>query len=404
MTKTKKTASVETFANVREVDICELMVCLSPPNEKEPSLPTLNHGREDARSWANPWATVPTDLVHGWNLHAGAIVAIPVEDLATLEFTNYAKDYKQTLIDNVSHLIPETGLGFYTDTTEGEKGATDVRITVTRAEMVDYLRGLAFTPKYVAISAQRRTMAGPITQFVRRKMGLPAYKVPVIVKHFDSLADLTESQIADNRDNTKRDYSPAGLLANYLFLIDRNPMETQRSLQLQAGVKTGQGQKLHALAMIERQLELGLVERFRLPVENDKSGKPIYTVGGPIPFSCIDKECARGLAGLVGADALPAVLKEIFGENWKPGQRATRQQCEAYFAKAMAGATRSAALDKTALTKWLNNAKPSERKRPALVAQIVRAIIAGNVEALNAGPTLEEQAAQEDIDAQTLTQ
>lgn len=405
MSKKMKTEQTATFANVMELDLADLMVCISLPTEKEASLPTLNHGREDARSWSNPWSTVPTDLAHGWNLHAGAVVVIPVEDLERLGVTNYAKDYKQALIDNVSHLVPDTGLGFYVGTSEGDAGPQDIRITLTRAEIVDYLRGLSINPKFVAISAQRRTFAGFITQLVRKKMGLASYRLPCIQRHFDTVGDLHESQIADNRDNTRRDYSPPGLLSNYLFAIDRNPMETQKSLQLAAGVKTGLGQKLFALAKLERQLELGLVERLRQPVPQDQYDRPIYTVGGPLPFPALDKECCRGLAGLIGKEgAFPEVLKGIFGPDWQPGQIATRKQCEAYFKLAMEGSTRSAALDKTALVKWLNNATPAQRKRPACVAQVIRAIIAGNAPALVNDLTIEQQQAQEDIDAQRTAQ
>lgn len=418
-----------------EVDAGDLMVCLTAPTETAASLPCLNHGRESKASWSDPWKTVPVDLVHGWNKHLGAVVVIPVEDLDRLGVTGpdstfyrsaieAAADYGNRLEANVARMVPDSGyrycVGSSVATVEGKQVAQDKELILERAAFVQYLKKQTIAPRFVAISAQRRTMAAFPSNYLREKEGLKPIRFPVIVKRFATLQELWLSQVEDNRDNSKADYKADGLISNYMLRLDANPMQSQTALALAAGVAVGIGQKAYALATWARQTGFPLVERLRKePVTQD--GKIVYQPGGFINFSSLDKECCRGIAGQV-AKELPKALEAIFVDEegafratkevvpgpdgltihlpptWEPGQLATCEQFERYVELAMSGSTRSSTLDKARVKNLINTLSLDQRRKAVTVGQALRAVLNGNEQFFQSPPDLDTQATKEAAD------
>lgn len=407
-------SAIEGDEQLIELDASDLMLCLTAPTEEAASLPCLNHGRESAAAWANPWAIVPQDLYHGWNLHLGTIIVIPLADLDRLGVTSptsfyypsaadAAADYQNRLIANVAKMVPESGLHYCVGSSlNAQTGKVDDRDTVlTRADLVKYLQSLTIRPRYVAISAQRRTMAAHIANWLRLRDGKQPLRLPCIVRTYETLQALHVAQTDDNRDNSKAAYDAAGVISNYILWLNDNPMQAAKTLALRAGVAVGTGQKCHALTQLARQRDLPIVDRLRLP-PTTKNGKIVYEPFGHINFSALDKECCRGLAGQIEKlDSLPDALKSVFIDEhgrfsaqpyqridngqlvdcpptWQPGKMANAVEFERYVALAMNGSTRSAALDKARATKLLAGLSLQQRLQPVTVGYALRAMLAGD--------------------------
>lgn len=345
----------------------------------ENNTPLYNPGRDDEVSWDNPQATVPPDMVGGYDVSKGAVVAVAMKDAPKVfaALVKAAKDSGQSYpkfwekivksktpgklaLEQRAALIkrlaenPDEKCDYLVS---GETDdADDVSYSVTNKMVADTLSKVSNRqPAYFILCGQRRAYSLGWVLALREAMGIKNPLNYAYVADVRNAAEMTGQQIhemvlRENAENAKAHYSDVGKLRNAIALRAEQPRigETDmgRLLGLSDGQKSLRGlrQKIHRWARLAVKFpELEISDRVGKPADvypesnRAKAGQVKYVKGGSLPVRKLDKEDAAALLGDKEAKKQPTVAA-IYGSVEDGEKReATPAEIEKYFAAVVTG-------------------------------------------------------------------
>lgn len=323
--------------------------------------PLFNPGRDDAESWGSPERAIPPEMLGGYDVSKGAMIALEPAEFCRLfgipleSFDEWCLEQKNARIAKfenmpadskgepakVSFHVPnrDVDISKPMDYSEGIQPSKDKPVDITYVEMAEFLKqGLTRKVKYIVVAGQRRSYAAPAISLLHQIANATTdaegnsvipepFVFGLVVRTAPTRADLHRMLLRENEQNSKQVYSEVGKAVNAIQFVKEYPLISENELGgllslndivdkngkvVPGGNRRQHRQRFARLATLANHpnfVKCNILERIRIEptVENgylreEVDGNKItrtlvYTPNGYIPVSKLDKEDMANLLG-----------------------------------------------------------------------------------------------------------